>query len=161
MEHVYFHDHYVTNEELFGYLTAIDIYITPYLNEAQITSGALSYAIGAGAAVISTPYWHAQEILADNRGKLFDFNDSNGLADILCELLDNPSELNKLRKEAYKYGRKTIWPEIGSQYLKLISKSIKSKQDLSIKKDLLINSLDQPNYSFINFRRFNIQIQEK
>jgi glycosyltransferase involved in cell wall biosynthesis len=63
---------FVSEEELHQYLTACYLYITPYLNEAQITSGTLSYAIGAGAAVVSTPYWHAQELLADNRGKLFD-----------------------------------------------------------------------------------------
>jgi hypothetical protein len=66
--------------------TASDIYITPYLNEAQITSGTLSYAVGAGSAVISTPYWHATELLADGRGKLFNFNDSECLSTILIEL---------------------------------------------------------------------------
>ena len=61
----------MSDEQLFGWLKEIEIYITPYNNEAQITSGTLSYAIGAGAAVVSTPYWHAQELLANNRGKLF------------------------------------------------------------------------------------------
>ena len=76
-EHVYFDDRFVSSDELLSYLSASDIYITPYLNEAQITSGTLSYAVGAGSAVISTPYWHAQELLADERGIIFNFNDSH------------------------------------------------------------------------------------
>ena len=75
-EHVVFRDQFVTTEELCGYLQAADIFVSPYLNEAQVTSGALSYAMGAGAAVVSTPYWHAQELLADGRGRLFPFGDT-------------------------------------------------------------------------------------
>jgi glycosyltransferase involved in cell wall biosynthesis len=82
--------------ELFKYLSACDIYITPYLNEAQITSGTLSYAMGVGCAVLSTPYWHAEELLAENRGRLFPFNDSDALSGIFTELLDQPDKLTKL-----------------------------------------------------------------
>lgn len=96
--HVYFLNEYINQKELFKYLSASDIYITPYINEAQITSGTLSYAIGVGSAVVSTPYWHAAELLADGRGKLFNFNDSDGLTTILMELLDNPDVLKKIRK---------------------------------------------------------------
>ena len=71
-----FRDQYVTTEELCSYLQAADVFVSPYLNEAQVTSGALSYAMGAGAAVVSTPYWHAKELLADGRGRLFPFGDS-------------------------------------------------------------------------------------
>ena len=70
-EHVVFRDQYVTTEELCSYLQAADVFVSPYLNEAQVTSGALSYAMGAGAAVVSTPYWHAKELLADGRGRCF------------------------------------------------------------------------------------------
>jgi len=119
-EHVYFYNHFVSEVELFEYLSAIDIYVTPYLNEAQITSGTLAYAVGAGAAVISTPYWHAQELLADGRGRLFDFHDSNTLAGILNELLDDPSVLRELRHKAYSYGRQMTWPVIGEKYTSLI-----------------------------------------
>ena len=80
-EHVVFRDQYVTTDELCSYLQATDIFISPYLNEAQVTSGALSYAMGAGAAVVSTPYWHAKELLADGRGRLFPFGDSAALSD--------------------------------------------------------------------------------
>jgi glycosyltransferase involved in cell wall biosynthesis len=79
-KHVVFLNEFIDEQNLFKYLYASDIYITPYLNEAQITSGTLSYAVGVGAAVMSTPYWHAVELLADGRGKLFNFNDSDSLA---------------------------------------------------------------------------------
>ncbi|UZJ64120.1 hypothetical protein OKW96_17215 [Sphingobacterium sp. KU25419] len=72
-QHVLFVNDFVSTEALTTYLTACDIYITPYINEAQITSGTLSFAVGAGAAVLSTPYWHAKDLLADGRGILFDF----------------------------------------------------------------------------------------
>ena len=87
-----FFNEFMNEQDLFKYLCATDIYITPYLNEAQITSGTLSYAVGVGSAVISTPYWHAAELLAEGRGKLFNFNDSDGLASILTELLDSPGD---------------------------------------------------------------------
>jgi glycosyltransferase involved in cell wall biosynthesis len=77
--HVLFLNEFIDVQDLFKYLSATDIYITPYLNEAQITSGTLSYAVGVGAAVLSTPYWHAQELLADGRGRLFNFNDTQTL----------------------------------------------------------------------------------
>jgi glycosyltransferase involved in cell wall biosynthesis len=81
---------FVTEEELIHYLSAAEIYVTPYLNEAQITSGTLSYAVGAGSAVVSTPYWHATELLDHNRGRLFDFKNAHQLADIVLELQDKP-----------------------------------------------------------------------
>jgi len=93
---------FVAEEELVDYLTAAEIYVTPYLNEAQITSGTLSYAVGAGAAVVSTPYWHATELLAHNRGRLFDFKDSDGLADTINELMDQDRLLKELKEKAYE-----------------------------------------------------------
>ncbi len=105
-KHVIFLNEFINQKELFQYLYASDIYITPYLNEAQITSGTLSYAIGAGSAVISTPYWHAAELLAEGRGRLFNFNDSEALSDILMDLLDHPARLLELRKKAYEYGKR-------------------------------------------------------
>ncbi len=107
-KHVIFLNEFINQRELFQYLHASDIYITPYLNEAQITSGTLSYAIGAGSAVISTPYWHAAELLAEGRGLLFDFNDHNALSGILTDLLDNPAVLLDFRKKAYDYGKQII-----------------------------------------------------
>ncbi len=146
-DHVYFDDRFVSTEELLGYLTASDIYITPYLNEVQITSGTLSYAVGAGAAVVSTPYWHAKELLADKRGILFDFNDSDKLTKTLNELIENPEYLETLRKRAYFYGKKTVWSEIGKTYLHLIAEAIESYSRVTAQQELIINPLLLPKFN--------------
>lgn len=111
---------FVSEEELHSYLTASTLYITPYLNEAQITSGTLSYAVGAGAAVISTPYWHAQELLADGRGKLFDFKNDEQLANIVNSLLGDTEKYQELRDKAYQYGKTLRWPAIGNNYMEVL-----------------------------------------
>ena len=116
---VYFNNEFISETELFDYLSACDIYVTPYLNEAQITSGTLSYAIGAGCAVVSTPYWHAQELLDGDRGCLFSFKNADELADILNELLSDHKKLAVLRENAFQYGKRLRWPKIGKQYLLL------------------------------------------
>jgi len=152
-EHVYFHNDFVSPTELFEYLSAIDIYITPYLNEAQITSGTLAYAVGAGAAVISTPYWHAQELLADGRGRLFDFHDSNALARILTELLDNPSTLLELRRKAYTYGRKMTWPVIGKRYTELLRDVARSYPEVSAREDAIVDPLVLPPFDLAHVRQ--------
>lgn len=118
---------FVTQEELFKYLSAADVYVTPYLNEAQITSGTLSYAVGVGTAVISTPYWHATELLAEGRGELFNFKDSEQLSSILLELFYNKEKLQTLRKKAYDYGRTITWKESGKKYVKIIGNVLKNK----------------------------------
>lgn len=143
-DHVYFFDHYVTNEELFGYLTSIDIYITPYLNKAQITSGTLAYAVGAGAAVVSTPYWHAKELLADGRGELFKFGDTKGLEKILTRLFDHPEQMESLRKKAHRYGQKTIWPEIGARYLNVIADAARATVTVEGLEESVITPLALP-----------------
>jgi glycosyltransferase involved in cell wall biosynthesis len=126
-KNVLFLKQYVSEEELFKYLTAIDIYITPYINENQITSGTLSYAVGAGAAIVSSPYWHAQELLANGRGELFNFQDSDHLADVLLELLDNPEKVNQMKSKAKAYGTHLAWPLIGSEYNELCRNAAKTK----------------------------------
>jgi glycosyltransferase involved in cell wall biosynthesis len=143
-DHVYFYDRYVGNEELFGYLNAADVYITPYLNKAQITSGTLVYAIGAGAAVVSTPYWHARELLAEGRGKLYNFGDSEALAEILIQLFDNPAQLKELREKAYLSGCRTLWPEIGTRYLELLSAATPAEVREDPKDEAIINPLVLP-----------------
>ena len=114
---VIFYNRFVTLEELIEFIGATDIYITPYLNEAQITSGTLAYTLGAGKAVISTPYWYAQEMLAEGRGVLFPFRDHEFLAKQVIKLLDNESERHAMRKRAYKYGRAMIWSEVAHRYM--------------------------------------------
>ena len=116
-EHVIFHNRFVSLEDLTEFIKAADIYLTPYLNEAQITSGTLAYVFGAGKAVVSTPYWHAQELLAEGRGILVPFNSPEGIAKGVCEYLDNPERLEKTRREAYRLGRDMIWPATGRRYL--------------------------------------------
>jgi glycosyltransferase involved in cell wall biosynthesis len=150
---VFFFNEFVNQKDLFRYLYATDIYITPYLNEAQITSGTLSYAVGTGAAVISTPYWHALELLADGRGRLFDFNNFNQLAQILIELLDKPDVLKTLRKKAYDYGRNITWPKIGAKYVKAAERIVAEKPVKVIQKETIIDPLMLPEFSLGHVRR--------
>ena len=114
---VIFYNRFVSLEELVEFIGAADIYITPYLNEAQITSGTLAYTVGAGKAVISTPYWYAQEVLADGRGVLVPFRDPDALAEQVIKLLDNEAERHAMRKRAYIFGRSMIWSEIAQRYM--------------------------------------------
>lgn len=118
-EHVQFINRYLPIDELTDLLSACDVYITPYANEAQITSGTLSYAIGAGAAVISTPYWHAKDLLAEERGILIPFRDKQALSEQLNELFSTPSLLQHYRNNAATYGKEITWPKIGLQYAQL------------------------------------------
>lgn len=139
--HLTFINKFVSEEELINYLTAAEVYVTPYHNEAQITSGTLSYAVGAGAAVVSTPYWHATELLANNRGRLFDFKNSEALAEIVNELLDNDEILNKLKENAYEYGLHLRWPQTGAEFIKVAQEAC-INHDFSDK--ILKNSIVDP-----------------
>ncbi len=114
---VIFYNRFVSLEELVEFIGAADIYITPYLNEAQITSGTLAYTLGAGKAVISTPYWYAQEMLENGRGVLVPFRDHEALAKEVINLLDNEAERHAMRKRAYKFGRAMIWSEVAQRYM--------------------------------------------
>src|SRR3954468_18922532 len=116
-ESVKFHDRFVTLEELKEFIGAADIYLTPYLNEAQVTSGTLSYTFGAGKAIISTPYWHAQELLAGERGILVPFRDSQAIADGVNHFLCHPTLMTAMRKRAWKAGREMIWPVVARRYM--------------------------------------------
>ncbi len=116
-EHVIFYNQFVSIEDLKEFIGATDIYVTPYLNEAQITSGTLAYVFGAGKAVVSTPYWHAQELLADGRGVLVPFRNPQAIAKGVCELLDDPARLEHMRRDAHQMGREMIWPAVAQRYL--------------------------------------------
>jgi glycosyltransferase involved in cell wall biosynthesis len=118
-DHVVFRNQFVPLEELCVYLQAVDIYVTSYKNEAQSTSGALAYAMGAGAAVASTPYWHAQELLAEGRGRLFPFGDVGALAQLIDSLLSNDAELQTMRAAAYEFTRPMTWSRVGEAYAAL------------------------------------------
>lgn len=152
-KHVTFLNEFIGIQDLFKYLYASDIYITPYLNEAQITSGTLSFAVGVGCAAISTPFWHATELLAEGRGKLFNFNDSDGLSSTINQLLDNPEDLKELKRKAYDYGRKITWPKTGERYVKLASTILEEEQNPIEKKETVIDLLILPPFSLTHINR--------
>ncbi|AKB50853.1 glycosyltransferase (group I) [Methanosarcina barkeri str. Wiesmoor] len=125
-KNVVFHDKFVEKEELCNYILASDIYVSPYLSREQIVSGALTYAIGMGKAIVSTPYWYAQEMLSDNRGLLVDFGDTGGFKKSLLYLIENPEECDNMRKKAYDFGRKMTWKNVGKQYNKVFTRALKN-----------------------------------
>ncbi|MGA9779413.1 MAG: glycosyltransferase family 4 protein [Limisphaerales bacterium] len=117
-KHVVFFNRFVELEELMRFIGAADIYLTPYLTEAQTTSGTLAYAFGAGNAVVSTPYWHAAELLTAERGKLVPFRDTKAIAVAVVELLRDESLRHLMRKNAYKLGRDMVWSRVAQLYAK-------------------------------------------
>jgi len=121
---VVFHDKFVEKEELCNYILASDIYVSPYLSREQIVSGTLTYAIGMGKAIVSTPYWYAQEMLSDNRGLLVDFGDVDGFKKSLLYLIENPEKCNIIRKNAYYFGRKMTWKNVGKDYTTIFHKAL-------------------------------------
>jgi glycosyltransferase involved in cell wall biosynthesis len=115
--HVIFHNRFVDLKELTEFIGAADLYITPYLDEAQITSGTLAYAFGAGKAVISTPYWHAAELLRDQRGVLVPFADPRAIAREVSGLLRDETRRNAMSENAYNLGRKMVWSNTALLYM--------------------------------------------
>jgi glycosyltransferase involved in cell wall biosynthesis len=118
LKNVVFFNRFVDLEELMRFIGAADIYLTPYLTEAQITSGTLAYAFGNGNAVVSTPYWHAAELLAEDRGRLVPFRDAAAIATAVIELLRDDSRRHAMRKNAYKIGRGMVWSRVAQLYVK-------------------------------------------
>jgi len=121
--HVIFYNRFVSLEELVQFISAADIYITPYHDAAQITSGTLAYTLGAGKAVISTPYWYAEEMLAEERGALVPFRDPAALAAQVIDLLDNESKRHAMRKRAYLFGREMIWSKVSRRYMETFDRA--------------------------------------
>ena len=140
-KHVIFHNQFVDLRNLQEFIGAADLYITPYLNEAQITSGTLAYTFGAGKAVISTPYWHAAELLADDRGVLVPFADSAAIAREVLGLLGDDTRRNAMRKNAYKAGREMIWSNVGARYMQTFEKS--RQEGWPQARRYLVKTLDQ------------------
>jgi glycosyltransferase involved in cell wall biosynthesis len=114
---VIFHDRFVTPEQMAEFIGAADIYITPYRHEAQVVSGTLAYALGAGKAIISTPYWHAIELLDDRRGSLVPFQDPDAIAQKTIELLTTPALRHAMRKRAYLFARDMVWKKVAQGYI--------------------------------------------
>lgn len=125
-DNVVFYNRFVPDEELFNFLGAADIYVTPYLKKEQLTSGTLAFAVGAGKAVVSTPYWAAEELLAQGRGKLVQFGDSENMAHAILEILRNNSLSLKMRRRAYEYARSMTWPKVGKAYWSLFETLVPS-----------------------------------
>ena len=114
---VIFQNRFVELSELCEFLGAADAYVTPYLEETQIVSGTLAYALGTGNAIISTPYWYAQELLADGRGRIVPFRDSEAISEQLLDLLGNVTERDAIRKRAYQHSRDMTWEVVGQRYM--------------------------------------------
>jgi glycosyltransferase involved in cell wall biosynthesis len=124
-DHVRFINQYVSERELVGYLQASDIYLTPYLDRNQITSGTLAFAIGLGKAVISTPYLHATEALAEGRGLLAEFRSAESIAHCLLLMLDEPHERREMEHRMAAYGKQLAWPWVGGQYIELFRRVVR------------------------------------
>lgn len=120
-EHVIFQNRFVEMKELCEFLGTADIYVTPYLDEAQITSGTLAYAMGTGKAIVSTPYWYAVEMLAEGRGRIVPFNNPDAMAEQIIDLIDNDTIRHLIRKKAYTFSREATWKEVARKYLEVFS----------------------------------------
>lgn len=114
---VVFKNAFVELPMLLRHIAMCDVYVTPYLKEAQMTSGTLSYSFGLGKAVVSTPYWHAQELLADGRGMLVPFSDAAALADAVSELLTDLPKRDAMRSRAYAESRSMVWQQTALNYM--------------------------------------------
>jgi glycosyltransferase involved in cell wall biosynthesis len=129
VEHnVAFINKFVSSDELMAFLGACDLYISPYRGPDQIVSGTLAYALGAGKAVVSTPYWYATEMLADGRGQLVPFDDPEALAAAVDELLRDEGKRHAMRKRAYQFTRKMTWPRVAEQHLALFQ-AVRQQRD--------------------------------
>jgi glycosyltransferase involved in cell wall biosynthesis len=120
-EHVIFQNRFVELKELCEFLGIADIYVTPYLEESQITSGTLAYAMGTGKAIISTPYWYATEMLAEGRGRIVPFHNPDAMAEQIIALLDHDIDRHAMRKKAYMFSRDAVWKEVSRKYLQVFS----------------------------------------
>jgi len=147
---VLFIGRFVEQAELCEFLKAADIYVTPYLNREQITSGTLAYAVGAGKPVISTPYWHAEELLQEGRGVLVDFRSPEGFSRALLELLGDPRRLREMRASAYEFSRQMVWPEVGRRYVETFREVMSAVRiraampDVTLRHMLPITGLPRP-----------------
>jgi len=151
-ENVIFHNRYVELEQLCEFLLASDIYITPYGSREQIVSGTLAYAIGCGKAIISTPYWYAEEMLANGRGMMMPFGDSKALAQSLVKLLRKDTTRNRMRKRAYLLGRKMVWEEVARNYLNVYEEAVESFASLPPQLILCKRVVPQPSIPEVDLK---------
>lgn len=139
---VIFHNNFVTLEQLIEFISIADLYITPYLNEAQISSGTLAYTVAAGKAVVSTPYWYAKELLADGRGILVPFSDPPALAEQVIDLLSNETKRHAMRKQAYLFGRDMVWSKVAQQYMKSFERA-RAEHRYAVPNNFVVKPLNQ------------------
>jgi len=131
-DHVDFVDEYLTEPQIVDYLLASDVYVTPYLDPNQITSGTLAFALGAGKAIVSTPYAHAVEVLADERGLLVPFRSTAHLSEAVLSILADADLKHRLERNAYAYGRDTAWPRVGERMLKILRSAAAARVDVAM-----------------------------
>ena len=141
-KNIIFHNRFVTLEELVKYMVMADIYVTPYLNREQISSGTLSYAVACGKATVSTDYWYAEELLSDERGILVPIGDEKALREAILKLLRDEQLRDRIRKKAYQYGRSMIWKEAASSYINLFE-NIQEEFSVQIKSGLIHRKTDE------------------
>ena len=113
-DHVVFDDRFLSIDELADLLAATDVFLTPYRNREQISSGSLTFAIAAGCAAVSTPYWYAEDLLASGAGQIVPFDDPRALAEAVCDLVEQPDALAAARAEARRIGSRLTWPSVAS-----------------------------------------------
>ncbi len=130
--HVSFHNRFVTQEELELFLIAADVYVTPYPHIEQICSGTLAYALGCGNAVVSTPYWHAEELLAEGRGVLVPVGESKAIADAVTVLLSDPEGRLAMQRRAHAFGRRMIWSEVARLYIESFARAVSNVSARSV-----------------------------
>jgi len=156
---VTFHNRFVSPEEMVEFIGAADIYITPYRHEAQVVSGTLAYALGAGKAIISTPYWHAIELLDDRRGALVPFQNPEAIANKTIELLDTPAIRHAMRKRAYLFAREMVWKRVAQGYMESFSRVRNDRTEsprVQFASRMIAKSLDQlPELKLNHFYRLS------
>jgi glycosyltransferase involved in cell wall biosynthesis len=140
-KYVSFYNRFVELRELTDFIGAADLYITPYLSAAQAVSGTLAYAFGCGQAVISTPYWHAEELLDDDRGVLVPFADSPALAREMIALLRDDQRRHAMRKRAFLLGREMVWSHVAGLYLNSFEAARRSRSN--VPKPLAVRTLEE------------------
>jgi glycosyltransferase involved in cell wall biosynthesis len=128
-DHVKFVNEYLTQRQIVDYLLATDVYVTPYLDPNQITSGTLAYALGAGKAIVSTPYLHAREVLDEGRGILVPFRDAAAIAEAVNRVLADPALKQRLEGRSYEYGKEMSWPAIGRRVLALMRDALDARAE--------------------------------
>lgn len=149
---VVFANHFVDRPTLLDHIAMSDVYVTPYLNEAQMTSGTLAQSFGMGRAVVSTPYWHAAELLSEGRGVLVPFSDAEALGRVIGDLLTDDEARNALRRRAYEHGRSMAWDQVAKRYLDLFEDAVRHwrpRPVTQIQRLRRVRDLPEPNLTYL------------